>query len=382
MFRFVCKLKVEISTVQLYFIQKNQSISTSSINKHSFTVSYLVYSCGLSKEIAIAASKKIHLQTSDRADSVLSLFSNHGFTKTHISKLITRRPSLLLSDPEKTLSPKIDFLLSRGISGPELVKMVCRDPSVLGRSVELQLIPSFDYLKSVLHTDKNVAATFKRTTWFVRTNLQQVIEPNIALLRAHGVPESRISTLLMNQPRALLQKAGRFNEILEKIKGLGFDSLSSRFVLMIPVITGMTEITWQEKLAVYSRWGWSEEQIHSAIRKQPLCMITSEKKIMEVMDFLVNTMGLKSSVIANCPSILLLSLEKRIIPRCSVVQVLLSKGLIEKDFSISTLLIPSEERFLKKYVTKYLVEVPQLVEVYHGKIGLQGLAIGLRKSVG
>ncbi|KAF8408733.1 hypothetical protein HHK36_004801 [Tetracentron sinense] len=377
MFRFVCKKLIQTSKLKIG-ISTSISTSSISINKHSFTVSYLVNSCGLSEEAAIAASNKIHLQlkTSDRANSVLSLFSNHGFTKPQISKLITRRPSLLLADSQKTLSPKIEFLLSRGLSGPDLAKIICRDPFVLAKGLELQFIPSFDYLKTVLHTDNNVAAVLKRTTRFVLTNLQQIIEPNIALLRAHGVPESRISTLLIYQPRSILQSSDRFNEILEKIKDMGFDSQSSTFVLAINVIAGTTETTWQGKLAVYRRWGWSEDQIHSAIRKQPLCMLTSEKKIMEVMDFLVNIMGWKSSVIANCPSLLLLSLEKRIIPRCSVIQVLLSKGLIGKDLSLSSVLKASEKDFLKKYVTKYLVEVPQLLEVY------QGLALDLRKSVG
>jgi mTERF domain-containing protein len=65
------------------------------------------------------------------------------------------------------------------------------------------------------------------------------------------------------------------------------------------------------------------------------------------------------------------SLEKRIIPRCSVVQVLLLKGSTNENFSLSYVLFRAEERFLKIFVTKHLNQVPQLLSVYQGKVDVQ-----------
>jgi mTERF domain-containing protein len=65
-----------------------------------------------------------------------------------------------------------------------------------------------------------------------------------------------------------------------------------------------------------SRWGWSEDDVLSAFRKFPQCMIMSEKKIMQVMDCLVNKMGWPSGMVAKNPVVMGFSLEKRIIPRC------------------------------------------------------------------
>jgi mTERF domain-containing protein len=102
-------------------------------------------------------------------------------------------------------------------------------------------------------------------------------------------------------------------------------------------------------------------------------MMLSEKKIMKGLDFFVNKMGWPSKEIVHCPVILFLSLEKRIIPRCKVIQVLWSKGLIKKDISLNTVLLPVEKRFLERFVTKFEEEVPQLLSVYEGKVDPEGV---------
>ena len=90
------------------------------------------------------------------------------------------------------------------------------------------------------------------------------------------------------------------------------------------------------------------------------------------MDFFVNKMGRESSLIANRPFLIGLSLEKRIIPRYSVVQVLLSKGLIDKDISLVVLFESTEKMFLEKFVNGYKEEAPQLLNLYQEKVNLSG----------
>ncbi|PKI65081.1 hypothetical protein CRG98_014550 [Punica granatum] len=77
---------------------------------------------------------------------------------------------------------------------------------------------------------------------------------------------------------------------------------------------------------VYRNWGWSEEEFLSAFRKFALCMAASEDKINRTMRFFVDGMGWKPSPIAEHPILLTKSFEKRIVPRASVLQFLLSKS--------------------------------------------------------
>ncbi|XP_065616855.1 uncharacterized protein LOC136062102 [Quercus suber] len=320
--------------------------------KHSFTVSYLINSCGLSSKSAILASQKVQLGNPDRPDSVLSLLKEHGFTNTQIAKLVRTHPMLLLSDPGKTLLPKIEFFLSKvGVSSSDLTRILTSSPLLLDRSLENHLIPCYNFLKSVLLVDEKVIKTLKRSQLSFLFDVTNNMVPNIALLREFGVPESAISFLVTNFPA-------------------------------IQVILKMKKPIWESKLEVYKRWGWSKDVALLAFRRYPNCVLLSEEKITKTMDFLVHKMGCPSADIAKNPSVLGLSLEKRIIPRCSVVQVLLAKDLIKIKFSSATLLLPSEKCFLEKFVIKFQANVPQLLDVYQGKMDLLDVGIQSEKVWG
>jgi len=73
-----------------------------------------------------------------------------------------------------------------------------------------------------------------------------------------------------------------------------------------------------------------------------------------------------------------LSLEKRIVPRCSVLQVLMSKGVIKGDFSLVYVLKMVQQKFEKNYVSKYVNVIPEVIEAYQGKIQFQGFSIELK----
>ncbi|XP_058089395.1 uncharacterized protein LOC131236294 [Magnolia sinica] len=152
------------------FLQNPSSLSNTTItttqNPSSFTVSYLINSCGLSQESAFSASQKIQLKSPEGPDSVLKLFQNHGFTNTHIAEIIAKRPLLLLSSVNKTLKPKLDFFHSMGLTGPTLSKILSADPGLLYRSLNNQIVPAVDFLKSFVHTDENIATSFKHYTRF------------------------------------------------------------------------------------------------------------------------------------------------------------------------------------------------------------------------
>ncbi|CAA3025581.1 transcription termination factor MTERF8, chloroplastic-like [Olea europaea subsp. europaea] len=154
---------------------------------------------------------------------------------------------------------------------------------------------------------------------------------------------------------------------------MGFNPSRTTFVLAIHANSGRSnKLIWARCYETYSKLGWSKDDIYTAFRKHPSCMIMSEKKISKPMDFLVNKMGWESKMIVSCPTVLLLSLENRIIPRCSTVQVLFSRELIKKkDVKLSTLLMPAEKYFLKKFVTKYEKQVPKLYDFYQGKVGIE-----------
>ncbi|KAF5460031.1 hypothetical protein F2P56_019932 [Juglans regia] len=147
-----------------------------------------------------------------------------------------------------------------------------------------------------------------------------------------------------------------------------------------PAIVSMSQNSktlWEQKVEAFRSFGLSDDEICSAFKRQPLCMAISEKKIKKMMGFFVNKLKMKPSMISKSPILLLHSLEKRIIPRCSVLQVLMLKGLIKDNISILYMVTMAEKEFLVKFVSKYQNEVPDIVRAHQGKIEFQGLPIAM-----
>ncbi|KAJ4962142.1 hypothetical protein NE237_022081 [Protea cynaroides] len=206
---------------------------------------------------------------------------------------------------------------------------------------------------------------------------------NIALLRENGVPESNIVTLITYYPRTTAPKNDLFKQRVEEIKQMGFDLSNNLFVIALHVFTSMNKSTWKKKLEVYQRWGFSQNEVLLAFRKHPWFMSHSEKKIMRHMDFFVNKMGCEQAIIITYPYLLGYSLEKRILPRCSVLRVLILKGLVKENCNMGSLIITSEKHFLEKFVTKYENEFPQLLDLYKGNTSsLLGFRYGIEEVDG
>ncbi|XP_075654698.1 uncharacterized protein LOC142624845 [Castanea sativa] len=212
--------------------------------------------------------------------------------------------------------------------------------------LELVQIPNCWYRPSACFTElgkvnphKNLLGTDEKTVIAVRRFSGILVEKvditNVNLLRENGVRESGICTLITNWPRVITTKQVRFKEIVEEVKEMGINPLRRSFVRAVLAIRGMNKSTWERNVNAYKRWGLSEDEILVAFAKNPCCFRASEDKIMRVMDFLVNKIGLEAFVIVQCPTLTSLSLEKRLIPRASVIQFLQSKGLVRKNFCLA-----------------------------------------------
>ncbi|XP_030973678.1 uncharacterized protein LOC115993845 [Quercus lobata] len=357
---------------KLGFLQ-NPSLSlkyyvSSTSSQQPFAVSYLINSLGFTPETALSASKYVHFETPEKADVVVKFLKNHGFSQTQISNLIRRCPGLLKSNPEKTLLPKMEFFSSKGIPSPDLAKMFSGFPDLFRRSLEKQIIPSFDLFKSLLQSEDKTLQALQRCPGMFTYSLETYVVPNINTLRESGVPESFIISILQKQPRAFRVNPVQFREAVEKVKEMGFNPSTMKFTTAVHAVRSMSKSTWERKFNVYKKWGWTEDEVSMAFRIQPWCMTVSEEKIMRVMDFLVNNMGMESSLIKKHSVLFSLSLEKRLIPRGLVLQVLLSKGLVKKNFQMHAYFECPEKTFLQKFVMIHEDEASELLKLYKGSL--------------
>lgn len=355
------------STAPKSFLAARHISSTS--NQHSFTVSYLIDSCGLSPEAALSASRDVNFETPQIADSVVAFFKNHGFSPSQISNIIGRVPSLLLSDPEKILLPKVEFFDSKGFTNSDIAGIIYRNPSILERSLKNHIVPSFVFFRSLLGTNVETVNAIKRFSGIICHDLDTYVA-NINILRENGVPEANIVKFLKDQPRVFVMDPVKFNCTVEEVKEMGFNASNMKFVEAVNAMTAMSKSTWERKVNALKRWGLSEAEILVAFKKHPLYILASEDKIERAMDFFVNKMGWESTLIVERPILVLLSLEKRILPRTSVIKDLVSKGLVQKNIYLPTLFEYQEKKFLEKFVMAYKKEASELLKLYKEKVDL------------
>ncbi|KAF6140532.1 hypothetical protein GIB67_035559, partial [Kingdonia uniflora] len=155
-----------------------------------------------------------------------------------------------------------------GFSDPQVLKYISSNPSFLACSLKAKIIPSFDYLKKFLITDKNVAVIIRKSTWIINANHQKL---------------------------------------------------------------ALSKATWEAKMEIFRSYGFFENEIISMFRNYPQIMNILEKKLKSGLYFFINKLDLEPLYLVKYASLLTCSMEKRIIPRWTVLQGLLSKGLLIKN---------------------------------------------------
>ncbi|KAM7472615.1 hypothetical protein LguiA_010798 [Lonicera macranthoides] len=300
---------------QFLVIAHSDKSSSPLLSLSSFTVEFLVNSCGLPLEDAFSASKKLQLKqnNSQKYESVLLLLRSFHFSDTHITKLLIKFPKILQMKVNN-VTPKLEYLSDNGFSGPLLPDLIVSNLGFSTGSLNRSIKPTLEFLKKYLQTNDKVVFAAKRTSRLRTTDLKGTTERNIEFLLSEGVTVT-----------------------VRTVKELGLDPTIPKCVEAIRVLLSMNNSTWNRKLHLFKSLGWSEEEIWSVFKRQSICLALSEENIRRTMDF----------------------------------YVLESRKLLKKKFKISTLFRLPEKVFLEKFVDKHLDQIPNLLEVYRGTITVE-----------
>ncbi|CAM8928329.1 unnamed protein product [Rhodiola kirilowii] len=342
---------------------KAESEVVEPVKDSTFTISYLVKFCGLTAEAAQDASKLVHLRSAKRSRLVLRLLRDNGFSNADISRLVTRRPSLIVADPERSLKPKFKLFASLGAPPEAVVKMLLEYPEILHKSLDKILLPSVELLRSILHTDEKVLRVINMCRGVLRLSLPDVLGPNVRLLRDEGVSDDLISAFLYNSPHVMMMPAARFAKTVDKARKMLIGARRVGFLDAFSTITSICNKDWERKVSIFEKWGWSADDLNTAFSKQPKFMELPEKKIEKIMNYFVNVMELDPLFPVKNPNVLMQA--DQIIPRCSIIRYLLKMGVVSKDdFEISTVLESKEDAFIRDFVKNYTEVLPELLDLY------------------
>lgn len=304
-----------------------------------------------------------------KSDAVVSLFHSYGFSEDQVAWILHKQPKLRTTlNPEKTIRPKLDYLLDFGYNQSELVILISSDPHLLGFSLEKRIVHNVNILKQLLSSVELVKKAIGRSSRLLRYNLEKYMVPTMETLRMHGVPDRRIVQAVASFPRVMTHKPDLISGIATELEKLGMDPSSRAFIVGINAKVVMAQSVWDSKEALYKSLGWSDEDFLSAFKKHPYCMLNSEGKIKKMMDFYINNLGWDPAFLSERPILIDLSLERRVLPRCTVLNMLASRRLLGGERALPKLLLLDEGSFEADYVLKYSEEISVLRKAYDGMI--------------
>jgi len=352
-----------------HYYPSSPTFSTNTSDSTSFAVSYLINNFGFSPQSAsrVCSTYNVCFKTAQNPDSVLTFFRNYGFSDSQLRLTISKEPWLLSCNPSKRVFPKFQFFLSKGASTSDIVNIFTKNPYILKTSLNNKIIQAYQLIYRFLQSDKDIIDCIIRNPSFFGDSR---VVSNIRLLIANGVADSNIKRMLWVRSRAFQTPTCDMLKLVEELKDLGFTTSKTTFGVALHAKLSVRKTLWEEKVDAFKKWGWSDEDVLQAFRRQPHCMLVSIDKINLVMNFWVNQLGWDALALAKGPSVLSLSFEKRVLPRASVLQYLLKKGLRKKDASLTCPFVVPEKLFLGMCIKGIKKESSYLLKLYEEKLNL------------
>ncbi|CAL9200007.1 uncharacterized protein LOC103969740 [Musa acuminata AAA Group] len=337
---------------------------TTSPDPHSM-VEYLVNSCGFSPSEAAMFSKPLaHLRSTEKPDSVLNFMRSQGFDGAAIRKVISMKPNYLCYNVEKNLAPKFQFLRDLGLSESDIADAILKNDFILRLDVHRSLIPKLEMWESLLGSRELVLKHLKKTRWFFSSSVEKTLHPNLKFLRDEcGIPEERVSVVLRSHPQLISRKPESLRALVARADELGMPRQSRMFVRTLDALFMVSKERFEAKVELMRSFGWSESEFSSVVRKVPTFLCISLDMMRRKMEFFINVVGYTPSFIASQPTILLYSLQKRVIPRFHVTEMLKSKGLWTGQCKFLWILIMSDTKFMEKFVLPHKENVPELLDI-------------------
>ncbi|CAL9122751.1 unnamed protein product [Musa acuminata var. zebrina] len=330
-----------------------------------FMVEYLVNSCGFSPSEAAKFSKPLaHLRSTEKPDAVLNFMRSQGFDGAGIRKVISWKPNHLCYNVEKNLAPKFQFLRDLGLLESDIVDAIQKNHGILLFNVQRSIVPRLEMWESLLGSRELVLKHLKKTRWFFFSSVEKNLQPNLKFLRDEcGIPKERLSVVLRSHPQLISQKPESLRGLVARADELGMPRQSRMFMWTVNILQRVSKERFEAKVEFMRRFGWSESEFSSAVRKNPTFLGISLDMLRRKVDFFINVVGYTTSFIASHPTILLYSLQKRVIPRFRVTEMLKLKGLWTGKYKFTSILVFSDAKFMEKFVLPHKENVPELLDI-------------------
>ncbi|RRT35257.1 hypothetical protein B296_00039616 [Ensete ventricosum] len=346
------------------FLSTRSYSAASGAPESSFMAEYLVRSCGFDPDEAAKASKLLgRIESRHQPDSVLGFFKSHGFDDAQMKRVLSVNPQWLLLDVKNTLAPKFRAFQDLGFSCSDITHLVTSNYTVISHKLP-NIFAKIQLWQGLLGSNDLLVKLCKRNRRFLGYSIEKRIQPNIEILRDCGITDQKRSVIIRHLPLLITQKSETLKALISRVEGLGVARTSGMFHRTFMVLSCVSEKNFKAHLEFFKGFGWSKDDFLAAFRKAPTLVGYSLKSLQRKMEFLINETRCSPSYLATQPVILLLSLEKRLIPRYRILTGLKSRGLHNGNIQMVSYMMYPEKKFLEKFVIRYK-ECPEHIDLYN-----------------
>ncbi|EEE51825.1 hypothetical protein OsJ_33303 [Oryza sativa Japonica Group] len=308
---------------------------------------YLVATCGLTGAQALKASKKLsHLRSPAKPDAVLAVLSGVGLSRADLAAVVAADPMLLCARAPN-VARRLHSLRDRvGLSDADVARFL-----LAGRP---------NGLPKMRHRPEA-----RGNNGILMSDLDKVVKPNIALLQECGLSVCEIAKLSTLKWTVLSLSPERVKASVLCVEKLVVPRSSDRFKHVLKSACWISEDMLAMKMEfLRSTLGCSEDKLRAAVCISPHIFYLSDKNLCRKIDFLISEVGLEREFIVERPWVLGYSLEKRMVPRHSVMKILRTMGLMKDAVDFSSSLVYSEKKFVARYIDPYKQAAPTLADSY------------------
>ncbi|XP_078150303.1 transcription termination factor MTERF8, chloroplastic-like [Carex rostrata] len=331
-------------------------------NSHFAAIDYLIQSCGLPSDKAIQASKWIqHLKSPDKPDAVLRFMRQIGLNEPEIRTSVSREPRILVSHVEKNWRPNVVKLQEIGLSIEDISGIISRSPELF----LFNIVPKIDFWMRALGSFENMSVLLKKAPAILCYNLEKVIVPNLSVLQNQcGLSVCQIVQLIKSSNRLIGLRPEAMKVMVKRAEELGFSCSSQMFVYALITVVSVNKNTLNSRVHYLKTMGFSQEEVTYMISNAPNVLQKTKELLGPKLEFLMKEAGCGKIDVVRNPVLLSLSLKKRLIPRNLVRKLLKSKEFPVENLSFTTFAMPSDEKFVKKFVLPYEHAIPGLGQAY------------------
>ncbi|KAM3309557.1 hypothetical protein ACQJBY_030683 [Aegilops geniculata] len=324
---------------------------------------YLASTCGLTRPQALKASAKLsHLKSPANPDAVLAFLAGLGLSDADVAALVAKDPQFLCASVERTLAPVVAGLSGLGLSRSDIARLASLSRS---RFRCRSIVSKLQYYMPLFGSFENLLRALKRNFYLHSADLDDVVKPNVSLLRECGLGACDIVKLCISQPWLLTANLERVQAMVECAENIGVPRASGMFRHALHAVAFLSK----DKIAARVKYlkntfRWTDAEVGMAVSKAPMVLTRSKESLQRRSEFLISEVGLEPVYIAQRSEIIGHSLEGRLRPRYYAVKFLKENGLLKHDPSYSTVFKVSEKAFRKKFIFPHKEAALHLAEDY------------------